>query len=73
MKYETSDIATAAFLLMRGLRLISASNPSGKYSFVFDDSDGKAQDLTLEFINSECSKFDSHLRSLRSMLRSAKK
>ena len=73
MKFETSDIATAAFLLLKDFKLNSAGNLSGKYMFVFEDPDGLAQSACLEFINSDCSKFDNHLRGLRSLLRSAKK
>lgn len=73
MKFETPDIATAAFLLMRGLKLVTASNNAGKYYFAFEDPDSKALSLCLEFINSECSVFDSHMRTLRGILRDAKK
>ena len=73
MKFETSDIATAAFLLMKGFKIEKASNLSGKYLFVFEDPESKAQSVCLEFINSDCSKFDNHLRGLRSLLRSSKK
>ena len=68
MKFETPDIATAAFLLMKGFKLLSADTVSGKYRFVFED-DGSARAACIEFLNSDCQKFDSYLRALRSMIR----
>lgn len=72
MKFETPDIATAAFLLMRGLKLVSATNKTGKYNFVFEDPQNQALSICLEFINSECSVFDNHMRTLRGILRDSK-
>ena len=68
MKFETPDIATAAFLLMKGFKLVSADNISGKYCFIFED-DGSARLAVLEFVNSDCQKFDSYMRALRGMMR----
>ena len=73
MSFETSDIATAAYLLMKGFKLKSAENLPGKYSFVFEDPDSKAKLACIEFLNSDCSKFDNHLRALRGILRAGKK
>ena len=72
MNYETPDIATAAFLLMKGFKILKAGKVSGRYQFVFDDPQGTAQSVCLEFMNSECSRFDSCLRNLRSMVRENK-
>ena len=66
--YETSDLATAAYLHMKGLKLIKANSSSGgRFRFTFDD-DGRAESLAYEFINSECSKFDNHVRLLKKMI-----
>ena len=73
MKFETNDIATAAFLLMKGFILSDAGVQSGKYFFHFEDPESKAKIACIEFINSDCSKFDNHLRGLRSLLRAGKK
>ena len=67
--FKTSDLATAAFLHMRGLRLIKAELENGrKFNFVFDDSEGNATTIAYEFINSECSRFDNHVRMLKKMI-----
>ena len=67
--YKTSDLATAAYLHMKGLKLIKAETAGGgRFSFVFDDADSTADSLAYEFINSECSKFDNHVRLLKKMI-----
>ena len=71
--FTTSDIAIAAFLLMRNYRLISATISSGVYNFCFEDPDNNASAACIEYINSECSTFDSNLRTLRGMLRDNRK
>ena len=72
-KFITSDIAIAAFLLMRNYKLISATITSGVYNFLFKDPDNTAPAACIEYINSECSTFDSNLRTLRGMLRDNRK
>ena len=72
-RFVTSDIAIAAFLLMRGFKLISATITSGVYNFCFSDPEDKANIACIEYVNSECSTFDSNLRTLRGMLRDSKK
>ena len=69
MNYETPDLATAAFLLMKGYKLLQARKSAGRYQFIFDDPNNDAATSCIEFINSECSRFDSCLRNLRSMVR----
>jgi len=71
-EYSTPDLSTAAFLLMRGIRLIHASKlPSGKFIFTFSDPDQKCQSLSLEFLNSEFSDYDNHVRNLKRMIYSS--
>ena len=36
-EYRTSDLALAAFLVMRGLPLLSAKRIQGRFEFIFDD------------------------------------
>jgi hypothetical protein len=67
-QYKTSDLALAAFLKMRGRRLISAGKmPNGKFSFEFED-DGNCASLALEFVNGEFSAYDSQVRALKKAL-----
>ena len=52
--FETSDIAIAAYLMMKGLRLISAGREkTGRFKFCFDDPKSEAQRMCVEFVNSE--------------------
>jgi hypothetical protein len=64
--YTTSELALAAYLKMRGVRLISAGKtPTGKFEFVFDD---KAGVCAGHFLNGEFSTYDSNLKSLKKMI-----
>lgn len=67
-RYTTSDIAVAAYLKLRGVRLVDCGRDGQKFSFVFDDPDGKCGDLALEFINSDCRRYDDEMRSLKKVL-----
>ena len=67
--YDTSDLALAAFLLMHGVNLVSArKDSSGKFKFTFDDSDVRAKDFAVQFVNSDFSKFDNHVRNLKKLM-----
>ena len=67
--YITSDIAISAYLMLRGLKLVSASrDSSGKFRFEFLDPDSKAQSLAVEYIGSEMCAFDTHLKNLKKLL-----
>jgi len=67
-KYVTSDLSLAAFLLMKGLALVSAQKTDGKFEFIFDDPESKADALSLQFIGSEFAQYDGYIRTLRGML-----
>ena len=68
-EYVTSDLSLAAFLLMRGLKLISAEKiASGKFKFSFADPDDKAKKLALDFVNSEFCEFDNQVRNLKKLI-----
>ena len=67
--YITSDIGIAAFLQLKGLRLITCRRlDSGKFHFEFDDESKQCQALSLEFLNSEYCKFDNNVRNLKKLL-----
>jgi hypothetical protein len=67
--FETSDIAIAAYLMMKGLKLTSAGREkSGRFKFVFDDPGTMAQQLSVEFVNSESALFDAHVKNLKNIL-----
>lgn len=63
--YSTSDLALAAFLKMRGRKLITANKfPNGRFLFEFDD-DGTCATLALDFINGEFSAYDAQVRAIK--------
>lgn len=68
--YETSDIGTAAYLLFKDLVLKSCEvGPNGRYIFKFEDPHQVANELSIEFLNSDFSRFDDKMRTLRKMLK----
>jgi len=49
--FETADLSFAAFLCMRGYRLISAKKGvTGRFSFVFDDPTQTASGMQAQFL-----------------------
>ena len=53
-QYETSDLALAAYLTFKGLKLISAKKlASGRFQFVIADDKGEADALSLEYFSSD--------------------
>lgn len=69
MTYTTSELALAAYLRMRGVRLISAGkSPTGKFEFVFDDKIGMCAEHFVDFLNGEFSMYDAQLKSLKKMI-----
>lgn len=68
VNYRTSDLALAAFLKMRGRKLLSACKlPGGRFEFHFED-DGSCSTLALEFVNGEFSAYDAQVRALKKAL-----
>jgi len=71
--YKTSDLSLAAFLKLRGMKLISASKTgTGKFEFEFEDT-GCADSLAIDFANSEFSAYDANLRALKKAVNSRTK
>jgi hypothetical protein len=68
-QYETSDLALAAYLTLKGLKLISAKRlESGRFEFILDDSNRTADSLSLEFFGSDFCEYDNKIRSLKKIL-----
>ena len=64
--FETADLSFAAFLCMRGFRLVTASrDTSGKFRFVFDDPTGSAPGMQVQFLSSEFPIFDNFVKILK--------
>lgn len=71
-QYETSDLALAAFLTLKGLKLLSAKRlPTGRFQFILEDPDSMADGLSLEFFGSEFCEYDNKIRSLKKILYSS--
>ena len=67
--FVTSDIALSAYLMMKGVKLISAGRSSGgKFNFEFDDSQAACNQYSVDFLNSECSRFDGAMKKLKIIL-----
>lgn len=69
MNYQTSDIAIAAYLMMKGMKLIDARRErNGRFHFEFDDPNNIGNKLAIEYVNSESAKFDSHIKNLKNII-----
>lgn len=67
--FQTSDIAIAAYLMMKGLKLSDAlTQKSGRFMFKFEDPNNQAFGYSIEYANSESAKFDAHIKNLKSIL-----
>ena len=67
-QFTTADIAIAAFLMMKGMKLISATRErNGRFRFEFDDPNNEADKFAVEFVNSESAKFDAHVKNLKNI------
>jgi hypothetical protein len=67
--FTTSDLPLAAYLSIKGLVLLKAKKViGGKFEFVLDDKDEIAEELALEYINSDYCKFDNQIRAIKKLL-----
>ena len=69
MTYKTSDIAIAAYLMMKRMTLIDARRlNNGRFHFEFDDPNDAGNKYAIEYVNSESAKFDSHIKNLKNII-----
>ena len=69
MTYKTSDLSIAAYLMMKGMKLLDAKRAqNGQFMFEFDDTSGKGDQLAIEFTSSDCAVSDNHVRNLKKIL-----
>ena len=67
--FETSDIGIAAFIMMKGLVLQSATRGSnGRFLFVFDDPKNMGSSYAVDYVNSESARFDANMKNLKNIL-----
>jgi hypothetical protein len=49
-----ADLGTASFLVVRGFRLLGLTqNSAGRYSFRFENREGKAEEAALDYLQGE--------------------
>lgn len=66
--YSTSDLGIAAYLKMKGVRLLECNRlPSGRFYFSFEDPD-TCQSLAMEFLESDFCNYDNITRNLKKLL-----
>jgi hypothetical protein len=67
--YKTSDLSIAAYLMMKGMKLVDANRTSnGQFMFEFNDPNNQGTKFAIEFTNSESAVFDNHIRNLKKIL-----
>ena len=67
--YKTSDIGIAAFIMMKGLKLVDAKKlSSGRFSFVFEDPSDLGRQYAVDYVNSESARFDANMKNLKNIL-----
>jgi len=68
-RFETSDIGIAAYVMMKGLRLLRATRGNGgRFNFVFEDPNNQGPTLAVDYVNSEAAKFDANMKNLKNIL-----
>ena len=68
--FVTNDLGTAAFLLVKGCQLSNAYvNSKNIYVFEFKGDINKNRQVAIEYLNSDCSKFDAQIKNLKNILK----
>lgn len=67
--FITSDIAIAAYLQTHGFKLIDCHrSQDGRFHFEFEDPSDECRKRSVDFLSSECCKFDNNVRNLKKLL-----
>ena len=67
--YETSDIGLASYLMLKGVKLVSASRGPGGYQIKFDDSSDSCNSHAVDYVNSDFLRYDTYSKNLRILLK----
>ncbi len=66
--FETTDLAFAGYLQMKGFRVNKIDKYSNKkYTFCFQDPEEEAESTIYEFLSSESKRFDDSVRALKNL------
>jgi len=64
----TRDLALATWMRLQGLHVVRARREhKHQYEFMFRDHKGIWDQLTIEFVNSDCRQFDDEMRALKKL------
>ncbi len=62
------DVALATYASLKGFQIVKAVRKSRRdFEFTFRDPDGKWEQLEIEFVNSECRRYDDAGRALKKL------
>lgn len=70
-----TSLSLAGYLMMRGAQLANGKRSlkdSREFEFVFEDPRGEIEKWSLDFLQSDCRKFDDCVRHLRSIVNTKK-
>lgn len=64
-----TSMSQAAYFVIRGLKLVSGrrTDRRNEFSFTFEDPNRQAEQLSMDFLSSECRAFDHAVRDLRAL------
>ena len=67
--FQTSDIGIAAYVMMKGLVLKTASRGhNGRFAFIFEDPNDEGKQCAVDYVNSESARFDANMKNLKNIL-----
>ena len=69
--YRTSDLNVAAFLQESGFKILNVERNGGRCTFIFNDSEGRAEDAVRRFYNGAmiaAVRFSDRLRNLKTVV-----
>jgi len=70
MSFTTNDIALAAYFLMMGVKIEHVKN-GRPFVFVFNNENNVCNNLAIEFLNSESSRFDDSMKKIKTILKNS--
>lgn len=68
-EFKTPDIGLASYILLKGGKLISASRGRGGYDIVFENENSFCEVCSVEYLNSDFTKYDMYSKNLRILLK----